>query len=104
MTYTVELRYIGGDPARLMRDMRIWLDRNHLEPEEFYHSSAPPGVAFRVGFSDRDNAAAFARAFGGWLEGADQAGAGPRWIVPSSPRRARIRALPGLKRRGSALP
>jgi hypothetical protein len=28
----VELRYIDGDLASFMRDMRIWFDRNQIEP------------------------------------------------------------------------
>jgi hypothetical protein len=89
MTYVVELRYIDGDLADLKRDMRAWLDRNRIEPEEFRHSSAPPGLAFRVAFSDQNNAAAFAKAFGGWVECADPQGmeATP-WTIPPSPRKA----------------
>ncbi len=89
MTNIVELRYIGGDLAELMRDMRMWLDCNRIETEEFHHSSGPPGLAFRVGFSDRNNAAAFAKAFGGSLEGADPQGAGARWTIPPPPRMMR---------------
>ena len=84
MTYIVELRYIGGDLSDLMRDMRIWFDRNRIEPEELHHSSCPPGLAFRVGFGDRDDAAAFAKAFEGWLECAGPQGASPRWTIPPS--------------------
>jgi hypothetical protein len=85
MTYVVELRYIGGDLANLMGDMRSWLNQNQIEPGEFYHSSGVPGLAFRVGFGDQDHAAAFAEAFGGWLECADPHGQ-VRWTTPPSPR------------------
>ena len=86
MIYTVELRYIGGNLADLLHDMRLWFDRNRTKPEEFYHSSAPPGLAFRVGFGDRDQASAFAEAFQGCVEGDDPQGTGARWMTPPSPR------------------
>ena len=100
MTYTVELRYIGGDIADLMLDMRIWFDRNGVEPRELLHSSGPLGLAFRVEFSDRDQAIAFAEAFRGWLECADTHGAGARWTIP--PRRERGRLMASSKPRHSA--
>jgi hypothetical protein len=81
MTYMVELRYIGGDLTEVMRDMRTWLDHNRIEPIELGHSSGTPGLAFRVAFTDQDHAAAFAQAFGGWLECADPQG-GPHWTRP----------------------
>jgi len=86
MSYTVELRYIGGDLAGLLHDMQVWLDRNRIKAEQFHHSSAPPGLAFRIEFSDRDQATAFAEAFGGCVEGADPQGTGARWVIPPSPR------------------
>jgi hypothetical protein len=89
MTYTVELRYIGGDLADLIRDMRAWLHRNRINPEELHHSSSPPGLAFRVAFSDRDQARRFAEAFRGWLECADPQGAGGRWTAALSPQKTR---------------
>ncbi len=91
MTYIVELRYIGGDLADLMSEMRAWLDHNRVEPEEFHQSSGPPGLAFRVGFGDEDDAAAFAEAFEGCLECADPQGAGGRWSAPHTPRMAHRR-------------
>jgi len=85
MGHTVELRYIGGDLAALMQDMRAWLDRNQIKAEQFQHSSAPPGLAFRIELSDRDQATAFAEAFGGWVDCADGQAVGRRWVI--SPRR-----------------
>jgi hypothetical protein len=55
MTSIVEQRYIGGVLANAMRDMRICFDTNRIEPDE---SSAPPDIAFRVGFSDQEPEAA----------------------------------------------
>jgi hypothetical protein len=104
MTYIVELRYIGGDLGSLMRDMRIWLGRNQIEPEEFHHASAPPGVAFRVGFSDQDHAAAFAGAFKGRLECGEPQGTETRWTIPTSSSRTSIQSMPGPRPSRSALP
>jgi hypothetical protein len=81
MSYVVELRYIGGELAHLMRDMQAWLDRKRIQPVEFQHSVAPPGLAFRVAFAEPSDAAAFAKAFGGWVEGAHAHGTA-RWTTP----------------------
>jgi hypothetical protein len=82
MTHMVELRYIGGDLADLMCEMRTWLDYNQIEAEEFYHSSSGSGLAVRVGFAEADHAAAFAEAFDGWVECDDPQGARPHWTMP----------------------
>lgn len=86
MSYTVELRYIGGDLAGLLHDIQIWLNRRQIKAEQIRHSSGPPGLAFRIEFTDRDHATAFAEAFGGWVERADPQGMGSRWVKPPSPR------------------
>jgi hypothetical protein len=100
MTYTVELRYIGGNLADLLHDMRLWFDRNRTKPEEFHHSSAPPGLAFRVGFGDRDQASAFAETFQGCVECADPQGTGARWVIPPSPQKTHRSSIlaPGQRR------
>ena len=100
MTYTVELRYIGGNLADLLHDMRLWFDRNRTKPEEFHHSSAPPGLAFRVGFGDRDQASAFAEAFQGCVECADPQGTGARWVILLADKRRIARRFwqPGQRR------
>ena len=92
MTYTVELRYIDGELDDLVHDIRQWLDRNQINAEEFYHSSGPPGLAFRIQFRDRDQAAAFAEAFDGWVAGDDPQEAGARWVMPPSRRQPRRQA------------
>lgn len=99
MIYVVELRYISGDLPNLERDMRVWLDRNRIKPEEFHHSSAPPGLAFRIAFNNQNDAAEFAQAFGGWIEGADAQGiAATRWVSPPSPRKAARRRMRDARR------
>ena len=85
MTYIVEVRYIGGDWADLMADMRSWLDRRQIDTEEFDYSSLGRGIAFRVGFRSEDQAAAFAEAFGGRLQSANPRGATEQWRMPRSP-------------------
>ena len=86
MIYVVELRYVEGDSAQLMAAMRTWLDCNRIAPEEFYHSSGCPGHAFRVGFCTQSDAAAFAQAFRGHVEGDDPRGEITPWIRPPSVR------------------
>jgi len=93
MTRVVELRYIGGKLSDLMHAMQAWLDSNGIKPENFQYSQAPPGLAFRVGFKDRAEAAAFAKAFNGWVECADGQGAA-RWICPPLPPTAANRPMP----------
>jgi len=85
MTYIVEVRYIGGDWADLMADMRSWLDRRQIDTEEFDYSSLGRGIAFRVGFRSEPQAAAFAEAFGGRLQSANPRGATEQWRMPRSP-------------------
>jgi hypothetical protein len=87
MIYTVELRYIDGNLADVLHDMRLWFDRNRIKPEEFHHSSGPPGLAFRIGFGARDEASAFAEAFRGWVECAHPQGTGARWVIAPSPQK-----------------
>jgi hypothetical protein len=82
MIYIVGLRYIGGDLMDLTRGIRKWLDHNRVEPKEFLHSSGPAGLAFRMGFRNEDHAAAFAKAFGGWVECSAPQGLGARWTRP----------------------
>ena len=66
--YLVEVRYSGADWADLVSDMLSWLDRRHIEAEEFDCSALGRGVAVRVGFSAEGQAAAFASAFFGQLD------------------------------------
>lgn len=84
MTYIVEVRYIGGDWADLMADMRSWLDRRQIDTEEFNYSLLSRGITFRVGFRSEKQAAAFAEVFGGRLQSANPRGAAERWRMPRS--------------------
>ena len=87
MIYMVELRYVGGDLADLICDMRMWLDRNLIKASEFHHTSAAPELAFRVAFDDEDHATAFAEAFHGWVESAGAQGEA-HWTMPPSSARS----------------
>jgi hypothetical protein len=86
MSYTVQLRYIDRDLGGRLREMREWLERNGITPEELHQSTCPPGLAFRIEFSDLDQAQAFAAAFDGSVEGPDPHGAGACWVLPPSAR------------------
>lgn len=68
MTDIVEVEYTGTDWPDLVADMRSWLDRRQIEPDEFQHSMVGRGVTVRVGFGDGNHAAAFASTFSGRLE------------------------------------
>jgi hypothetical protein len=69
--HIVEVRYAGADWADLIADMRSWLDRRQIKVKEFSHALLGRGVAVRVGFRDRDHAAAFAASFSGRLQSAE---------------------------------
>lgn len=86
MTYMVELRYIGGDRTELVRAMQAWLEQNHIDVAEFHHTTAAPGLAFRVGFRNGDHATAFAQAFRGCVEGTGPQQSGESWTTPPPPR------------------
>lgn len=84
MSYTIQLRYIDRDLAGRLREIREWLESNRIKPEELHQSACPPGLAFRVEFSDLDQAKAFAAAFDRSVEGADPHGAVAGWVLPPS--------------------
>ena len=82
MLYTVEVRRIGADLLPLMSQMRTWLDHNHFEPDAFRYSVGSPATTFRLDFKIEDEAAAFARSFGGRVLGSfDHAPQGPARAV-----------------------
>jgi hypothetical protein len=85
MNYLVEVRYIGGDWADLMADMRSWLARREIDTEEFNYSLLGRGIAFRVSFRSENQAAAFAEAFGDRLQSASPRGAAEQWGMPRPP-------------------
>jgi len=52
-----------------MSEMRTWFDRHGISAAAFDHSSSGPGITFRVGFAQENDALAFAQAFGGSFNG-----------------------------------
>jgi hypothetical protein len=76
MVYIVEIEGAGDGLPEQMNQMRAWLDHQRYEPSRFRVSDAgaqPTGC--RVYFNTEDEAAAFARQFGGRVLGTLAAGA-----------------------------
>lgn len=69
MVYTVEVRRLCHDLAGVIAEMRAWLDHHGIREAAFGYSSGGPGIAFRISFTVETEALAFARAFGGRLNG-----------------------------------
>ena len=65
--HTTEIRAGDGDLAAQMTRMREWLDSRRLEPAAFRYDHVDSAVVIRVDFAVEDEAAAFAREFGGTL-------------------------------------
>ena len=69
MFSTVEIRLIGNDLSRAMREMRMWLDHQKVVPHAFRQSTCPGGVALHVEFNGQGDATAFADRFSGRVLG-----------------------------------
>ncbi len=67
MVHLVEVRRIGRNLTEAMKQMRAWLDRTGIEAALFDHSAGGAGITFRLGFSNEDDASAFAAEFAGRL-------------------------------------
>jgi hypothetical protein len=65
----------GNDLARLLTDIRVWLDEHRYEPSTFSYFYLHPGMKIRVTFKIDEEAEAFARKFGGSLLDT------PRWAT-----------------------
>jgi len=66
MGYVVELPVDEAGFTERMNQMRAWLDHARYEPSRFRFSSADARpIGCRVHFKTEDEAAAFARQFGG---------------------------------------
>jgi hypothetical protein len=65
--HTTEICAADGDLAAQMTRMREWLDSRRLEPAAFRYDHVDSAVVIRVDFAVEDEAAAFAREFGGTL-------------------------------------
>jgi hypothetical protein len=60
---------VGGDFAKVMSEMRIWLDRQKVVPHAFRQSTCPGGLALHVEFNKPDDASSFAGRFSGRVLG-----------------------------------
>ena len=65
--HTAEIRTPEADFATEMTRMRTWLDSRRFEPTVFRYDHVDGAVVIRVDFSVPEQAAAFAREFGGKL-------------------------------------
>jgi len=65
MLYVVEIRRERDDLAKVMSDIREWLDRRRFEPDAFRCVTGEESVTFRLEFGNENEALACAEAFGG---------------------------------------
>jgi len=65
----VEIHLVGSDFARVMGDMRVWLDRQKVVPHAFRQSTCLGGLALHVEFNTASHADGFAGHFGGRVLG-----------------------------------
>jgi len=67
--YIVEFHHEGDGLAEPMERLRMWLDREHIQPSVFQLSLIPRGTIFRLEFNIVSEAEAVARAFDGQVIG-----------------------------------
>ena len=65
--HSTEIRIGDSDLVGQMIRMREWLDSRRFEPAVFRYDHVDSSVIIRVDFSEEQEAAAFAREFGGTL-------------------------------------
>jgi hypothetical protein len=70
-----EVRISDDDFGKRLKDMRVWLDGHEFAPSAFTYFYLDPGMMVRVSFHSDEEAAAFARQFGGSLIHANDAAA-----------------------------
>ncbi|HEV2098305.1 MAG TPA: hypothetical protein VGR45_05200 [Stellaceae bacterium] len=63
MIATVEIRLTGGNLAREMGQMRLWLDHRKIATHAFRQSRSPSGLALHVEFNSQTAAEDFATEF-----------------------------------------
>jgi hypothetical protein len=66
---TVEIRLATAELRQQMAAMRIWLDERRLEPSRFSSHDDGFGVRLHIAFKTARESEAFARRFGGRLNG-----------------------------------
>lgn len=67
MPYVVEIRRQRQNMAKVMSDIREWLDGQRFEPDAFRCATADEDVTYRLEFKLEDEAIACANVFGGRL-------------------------------------
>ena len=65
--YVVEIRRERQNMAKIMSDIREWLDGQRFEPDAFRCTTSAESVTFRLEFKVEREAGACADAFGGRL-------------------------------------
>jgi hypothetical protein len=65
--HTAEIRTPDADFSLEMTRMRTWLDSRRFEPAVFRYDHVQGAVVIRVDFTVAEEAAAFAKEFGGKL-------------------------------------
>jgi hypothetical protein len=63
MLYMVEVHHIGSDLAKMMAEMRTWLDHCQIQTIYFQHLSCHQSIV--IGFRVASDAVAFAESFQG---------------------------------------
>jgi hypothetical protein len=66
---TVEIRLAAAELRKQMAAMRIWLDERRCEPSRFSTDDDGRGVRLQIAFKTAREGEAFARRFGGRLNG-----------------------------------
>lgn len=89
MHHIVEVRHIGHDLHAAAGELRGWLDRHGILPVEFEHSIGGPGITFRIGFVEEEDARTFAETFHGWLNDGVQPPGAARWVIGTASSRTR---------------
>jgi hypothetical protein len=67
MLYVVEMRRQREQLARVMSEVREWLDRQRFEPDAFRCATDEEGITCRLEFKNESEALACVEAFGGRL-------------------------------------
>jgi hypothetical protein len=81
---TVEVSFLGENFAGQMNEMRGWLDHRHLELRAFRQFADGEAISCRLGFAKKQDAIAFADAFGGRVLVSNRLRTGPG-LTPIAP-------------------
>jgi hypothetical protein len=82
MLYTVEVRFAGETFRELMLRVRGWLNSENAWPGTFRYWFSEPEALLRVNFESKEQAHAFAAAFGGVVLTSEPASSAPPGAPP----------------------